>query len=163
MLSNAKGKGGNINLTARSLAVTEGFQIFAGDGYSSGLYSNTEPTAIGQGGEITVNAGTLRVLDGAVINALTANPGRGGSIAINAQTLETTNGGQIVTSTRSSGNAGNITLNVLDSITLAGSDLSYSDRALKNIQIGVDTFTNQGAASADFSRYVEKLTIDLTP
>ncbi|MEH1952281.1 two-partner secretion domain-containing protein [Nostoc sp.] len=167
-----QGIGGNVIINADSLSLNKGAVIvtstrgrgdagdilinraenvtiagFAGDGYSSGLYSNTEPSAIGGGGEITVNAGTLRVLDGAVINALTANPGRGGSIVINAQTLETTNGGQIVTSTRSSGDAGNITLNVSDSINLTGSDLSYSDRALKNIQIGVDTFTNQGAAS----------------
>ncbi|MEH2106912.1 two-partner secretion domain-containing protein [Nostoc sp.] len=167
-----QGIGGNVIINADSLSLNKGAVIvtstrgrgdagdilinradnvtiagFAGDGYSSGLYSNTEPSAIGGGGEITVNAGTLRVLDGAVINALTANAGRGGSIVINAQTLETTNGGQIVSSTRSSGDAGNITLNVSDSINLAGSDLSYSDRALKNIQIGVDTFTNQGAAS----------------
>ncbi|MEH2155239.1 two-partner secretion domain-containing protein [Nostoc sp.] len=167
-----QGIGGNVIVNADSLSLSKGAVIvtstrgrgdagdilinradnvtitgFAGDGYSSGFYSNTEPSAIGGGGEITVNAGTLRVLDGAVVNALTANAGRGGSIVINAQTLETTNGGQIVTSTRSSGNAGNITLNVSDSINLAGSDLSYSDRALKNIQIGVDTFTNQGAAS----------------
>ncbi|MEH2147069.1 two-partner secretion domain-containing protein [Nostoc sp.] len=167
-----QGIGGNVIVNADSLSLSKGAVIvtstrgrgdagdilinrannvtiagFAGDGYSSGFYSNTEPSAIGGGGEITVNAGTLRVLDGAVINALTANPGRGGSIVINAQTLETTNGGQIVTSTRSSGDAGNITLNVSDSINLTGSDLSYGDRALKNIQIGVDTFTNQGAAS----------------
>ncbi|MEH1945129.1 MAG: filamentous hemagglutinin N-terminal domain-containing protein [Nostoc sp.] len=167
-----QGIGGNVIINADSLSLNKGAVIvtstrgrgdagdilinradtvtiagFAGDGYSSGFYSNTEPSAIGEGGEITVNAATLRVLDGAVINALTANAGRGGSIVINAQTLETTNGGQILTTTRSSGNAGNITLNVLASITLAGSDLSYSDRALKNIQIGVDTFTNQGAAS----------------
>lgn len=167
-----QGIGGNVIINADSLSLTNGAVIvtgtrgrgdagdilinrantvtiagFAGDGYSSGLYSNTEPSGIGRGGEITVNAATLRVLDGGVINALTANAESGGSIVINAHTLEAANGGQIVTSTRSSGNAGNITLNVLDSINLAGSDLSYSDRALKNIQIGVDTFTNQGAAS----------------
>ncbi|WP_189523389.1 filamentous hemagglutinin N-terminal domain-containing protein [Nostoc sp. PA-18-2419] len=167
-----EGIGGNIVVNANTLSLSKGAVIVtstrgrgdagdilinrantvtvagvAGDGYSSGLYSNTEPIGIGQGGEITVNAATLRVVDGGVINALTANAGSGGNIVINAQTLEAANGGQIVTSTRSSGNAGNIKLNVLDSINLAGSDLSYSDRTLKNIQIGLDTFTNQGAAS----------------
>ncbi len=167
-----QGIGGNVIINADSLSLTNGAAIvtstrgrgdagdilingadtvtiagFAGDGYSSGLYSNTEPSGIGRGGEITVNAATLRVLDGGVINALTTNAGSGGNIVIKAHTLEATNGGQILTSTRSSGNAGNITLNVSDSINLTGSDLSYSDRALKNIQIGVDTFTNQGAAS----------------
>lgn len=166
------GIGGNIVVNANTLSLSNGAVIVtstrgrgdagdilinransvtvagvAGDGYSSGLYSNTEPIGIGQGGEITVNAATLRVVDGGVINALTANAGRGGSIVINAQTLEATNGGQIVTSTRSSGNAGNIKLNVSDSINLAGSDLSYGDRVLAVNQIGLDTFTNQGAAS----------------
>ncbi|WP_375491388.1 filamentous hemagglutinin N-terminal domain-containing protein [uncultured Nostoc sp.] len=167
-----QGIGGNVVINADSLSLNNGAVIVtgtrgrgdagdilinrantvtvagvAGDGYSSGLYSNTEPNSIGQGGKITVNAATLRVLDGGVINALTANAGSGGSIVINAQTLETTNGGQILTSTRSSGDAGNITLNISDSINLTGSDLSYGDRVLKNMQIGVDTFTNQGAAS----------------
>ncbi|MBH8571759.1 filamentous hemagglutinin N-terminal domain-containing protein [Nostocaceae cyanobacterium CENA369] len=139
-----RGDAGDILINRANTVTVAGV---AGDGYSSGLYSNTEPIGIGQGGEITVNTATLRVVDGGVINALTANAGRGGSIVINAQTLEATNGGQIVTSTRSSGNAGNIKLNVSDSINLVGSDLSYGDRALKNIQIGLDTFTNQGAAS----------------
>ncbi|MDZ7961362.1 MAG: S-layer family protein [Aulosira sp. DedQUE10] len=167
-----QGIGGNVIVNADSLSLTNGAVIVtgtrgrgdagdilinradtvtiagvAGDGYSSGFYSNTEPSGIGRGGKITVNTAILRVLDGGVINALTANAGSGGNIVINAHTLETSNGGQIVTSTRSSGDAGNITLKVSDSINLAGSDLSYRDRALKNIQIGVDTFTNQGAAS----------------
>lgn len=167
-----EGNGGNVIVNANSLSLTNGAVVvtstrgtgdagdilvngadsvtiagFAGDGYSSGLYSNTEPLGIGKGGEITVNTAHLRVQDGGVINALTANAGNGGSIVINAQTLAATNGGQIVTATRSSGNAGNITLNIADSINLTGSDASYSDRVLGITTIGLDTLTNQGAAS----------------
>ncbi|AFY31826.1 S-layer family protein [Calothrix sp. PCC 7507] len=139
-----RGDAGDILINRANTVTVAGV---AGDGYSSGLYSNTEPNSIGRGGKITVNTATLRVLDGGVINALTANAGSGGNILINAQTLETTNGGQIITSTRNSGNAGNITLNISDSINLTGSDLSYGDRILAITKIGVDTFTNQGAAS----------------
>ncbi|BAY64596.1 filamentous hemagglutinin outer membrane protein [Calothrix brevissima NIES-22] len=167
-----EGHGGNVIVNANSLSLTNGAVVvtstrgvgdagdilvngadtvtiagYAGDGYSSGLYSNTEPLGIGKGGEITVNTAHLQVENGAVINALTANAGSGGSIVINAQTLTASNGGQILTATRSNGNAGNIQLNVADSIILTGSDASYSDRVLGISTIGLDTLTNQGAAS----------------
>jgi filamentous hemagglutinin family protein len=119
----------------------------AGNGYASGLYSNTEPRGIGKGGRITVNTRNLRLADGAVINALTANAGDGGSIFINSGNLEITEGSQILTSTRGAGNAGDINLNIQDRVTLTGKDIRFSDRASAIAQIGWDTFTNQGAFS----------------
>lgn len=166
-----EGQGGNVNISSNSLSFTNGAAIvtstrgrgdagnilisadsatlsgYGFNGYSTGFYSNTEPTGIGKGGEITVNTNNLLLQNGAVINALTANANDGGNITIKTQTFATTNGGQVVTSTRDRGNAGNIILNVSDSIILSGTDKIYDVRATKITQLGVDIITNQGAAS----------------
>jgi filamentous hemagglutinin family protein len=170
----AVGQGGDINLTAGSLSLTNGATLFTGtfgsgkagnilvnnanvvtlsgvssDGFSSGFYSSTEPSAMGQGGKITVNTPVLRVQDGAVINAQTQNASDGGSVTINANTFEATNGGQVLTSTRNGGgNAGNITLNILDNVTLSGSDPAYTERFAR---FGRDVVANVSPASGLFA------------
>jgi len=149
---NGVGQGGNVNITAGSLSVTDGAALVTStlgqgdagniwvdadlvtlseigqDGFSSGLFTTTEPQSEGQGGEIIVNTRTLLVKAGAVINAQTRNARDGGSITINANTFEATNGGQVLTTTRSSGNAGTISFNILESLTLSGSDPNFVER-----------------------------------
>lgn len=164
-----EGQGGTVNVTARSLFVTNGADIntqtrgqgIAGnilvnaadfvtlsgvgsDGYSSGLSSTTELGAKGRGGEITVNTATLRVQNGAVVNARTLNTNEGGNVTINANTIEAANGGQVIATTRSDGRAGNITINAADSIILSGSDATFADRLA---QFGQDIVVNEGSAS----------------
>jgi filamentous hemagglutinin family protein len=149
---NGVGQGGNINITARLLSVTDGAALVTStlgqgdagniwvdadlvtlseigqDGFSSGLFTTTEPQSEGQGGEIIVNTRILLVKAGAVINAQTRNARDGGSITINANTFEATNGGQVLTTTRSSGNAGKISFNILESVTLSDSDPNFVER-----------------------------------
>ncbi|MGJ3249124.1 MAG: filamentous hemagglutinin N-terminal domain-containing protein [Elainellaceae cyanobacterium] len=96
--------------------------------FSSGLFSGTEPTAEGRGGEILVNTGTLRVTNGAVLSARTRNASEGGTIRVNATTLDVVNGGQILTTAFRSGNAGDITLNISDRAVFAGQDPTFSER-----------------------------------
>jgi large exoprotein involved in heme utilization and adhesion len=117
-------------------------------GFSSGLISATEEGAIGQGGDIFLTTGALRLSDGAVLNARTRNNFRGGDITVNANTLELNQGGQLLVSAFGSGNAGNISVNAASGVTLSGSDLTYSDRLA---QFGQDRVDNVSPSSGLFA------------
>ncbi|MEA5573020.1 S-layer family protein [Calothrix sp. UHCC 0171] len=139
-----QGDGGDILINAVDTVTLAGYGVH---GYSSGLYSNTEPASTGKGGVITVNTGNLKIQDGAVINVITENAYNGGTVNVNAANLEIATGGQIVTATRNQGNAGDIKLNLSNQVTLSGSDPIFNQRALGILKLGVDIITNQGAAS----------------
>ncbi len=172
--SGAVGNGGDISIETRLLSLTEGSQVFAGtfgegtsgniqvnasdsvnlagvalDGFSGGLFTSTEEGAGGQGGDIKVFTGSLRVSDGAVLSAITGSAFKGGSINVDANIVEATNGGQLLTTAFSSGDAGNITVNASHSITLDGSDRTFADRLA---QFGLDVVDNDGPASGLFAR-----------
>ncbi|WP_235082869.1 filamentous hemagglutinin N-terminal domain-containing protein [Chlorogloeopsis fritschii PCC 9212] len=157
-----EGLGGNINITAKTLSLTNGAEVLsqtrgngkAGNiqvnvtdsvvlrgvapfpkkedgspgGFSSGFFTSTEAGANGEGGNITVTTGNLRISDGAVLSARSRSSFNGGNITVNANTLDVSGGGQILTTTFKSGNAGNITVNVRDRITISGSDPTFSER-----------------------------------
>lgn len=97
-------------------------------GFSSGLITNTNEGASGQGGNITVTVADLHILNGAVFSARSQSEFKAGSITINANTLEVTGGGQILSTAFSNGDAGNITVNVTDRTTISGSDPIFFDR-----------------------------------
>ena len=169
----AIGNGGDILLEAKSLWLTNGAQLFAATfgagnsgniainvsdtvslsgvgsttGFSSGLLTNTEEGAGGQGGDIRVNTSTLRVSDGAVLSAVSRSSFKGGNINVDANTLEVTNGGQLLTTAFSSGDAGNITVNATDSVNLAGIDSTFAARVAQFNQVDTD-----GSASGLFAR-----------
>ncbi|MEH2424200.1 MAG: S-layer family protein [Nostoc sp.] len=166
------GQGGNINIITRSLSVTNGAQLEAStfgqgnagnirinakdavtvsgtsqeSGDSSGLFTFTDFTSTGIGGDITVNTNMFRVSDGALLDANTANNQKGGDITVNANVFEALNGGQLTTATSSNGGAGKITVNADDKITISGIDPSYSDRITKFS----DNVLNIGANSGLF-------------
>ena len=143
--TNSVGKGGNINLKANSLSLTNGgvisasvfgtgdtgnIDITAREGVSlsngSTIFGRAEETGRGNGGDITIKAGSLSLTNNARINAGTLGKGNsgnillriddaialsssyilssvgigaegnGGTIDITARTLSLTNGGQIV-------------------------------------------------------------------
>ena len=168
----AVGEGGNIRVTANSLAVTNGAVVIANTfgvgnggsiqvnvnsvnlagvdagGQSSGIFTPTEPSAIGNAGEITVNANMLRLADGAVVSSRTLNASSGGNIAINAGTLEAVDGGQVLTTASSGGSAGNIQLNVSESIRLSGSDRTFGDRLAR---FGQNLVSNSSGASGIYA------------
>ena len=159
-----KGRGGNINIKAGFLLLTDGAQLNAGTsgnapagniiinadsvtisgvnsfGSSSGLFTSTEGVSTfygssGKGGDIKINAGTLRVLDGAVISAKTTSDNNGGNIVINTTNLEINNGGQFLSNANSAGQAGDITINATGDVVISGSDPTYAERSTRTYEI----------------------------
>jgi filamentous hemagglutinin family protein len=105
----AVGKGGNIEINTRNLAVTNGAQLQAStrgqgdagsikitatdgdilfdgrkDGFSSAALSTVEQGAVGKGGGIEINTRNLTVTNGAQLNVNTRGQGDAGSIKITA-------------------------------------------------------------------------------
>ena len=172
------GKGGNVNITARSLSATNGAQlgtgtagkgdaghvnINVGDTVSldntSGFLSLVASGATGKGGTINLTTGTLSVTKGGFLNAFTFGNGDAGNIIINARdtvsfdgeddsgigsrsastvgatgvgksgsvnittgSLFVTNGAQLTASTRGQGDAGSVTINARDRVFFDGAN-----------------------------------------
>jgi filamentous hemagglutinin family protein len=144
-ITRGQGNAGNILVNARDEVELSGVAPFPvlkdgnPGGSSSGLLTNTEKGAIGQGGEISVTTGTLRILNGAVLSVRSRSAKRGGNITVNANVLEATGGGQFLTTAYNSGDAGNITVKVKDRITISGSDPTFNER-FKQV---ADAFSNR--------------------
>ncbi|MFS0513313.1 beta strand repeat-containing protein [Nostoc sp. UIC 10607] len=151
------GQGGNININATSLSLTDGSQLItptygqgnAGNirvnakdavtvsgtsqenGVSTALFTFTNSTSTGEGGNITVNTNIFRVSDGALLDARTRNNQKSGDVTVNANVFEALNGGQLTTTTSSNGRAGKITVNADDKLIISGIDSNYNDRSTK--------------------------------
>jgi filamentous hemagglutinin family protein len=157
-LTRGEGNAGNIQINALNFVNISGFaylQVSGSDksvilgGFSSGLISATEGEASGSGGNIELTTNTLRLSDGAVLNARTRNTTSGGNITVKTNTVDLTGGGQILTSAFNSGSAGNITVNATDSVNISGSDPTYADR---EEQFGEATVDNDSSNSGLFAR-----------
>ncbi|WP_375511270.1 filamentous hemagglutinin N-terminal domain-containing protein, partial [uncultured Nostoc sp.] len=114
VLIDAKGKGGDVQISAGSLSVSGGAQLYAGtygqgnagsvtinvrdtasfDGESeksrslhSGAFSKVESSGIGQGGNVNLQAKSLRLTNGAVLEASTLGEGNAGAVNIHARDI----------------------------------------------------------------------------
>ncbi|MBL1177773.1 filamentous hemagglutinin N-terminal domain-containing protein [Pantanalinema sp. GBBB05] len=143
----AIGNGGDIQISARTLSVTNGAAIGTavlsgsqGDAGkvsittteqmtisdqskmvgASGIFTQVDTGGVGNANDIEINTKLLTITKGAELRASTAGQGTAGNITINSRSLEISSGGQILTTTSSDSNAGNIVIRSLDSITLAG-------------------------------------------
>ncbi|MGJ3249130.1 MAG: filamentous hemagglutinin N-terminal domain-containing protein [Elainellaceae cyanobacterium] len=124
-LPGGRGRGGDIHIAIEDTIDIAGV---SSRGFSSGVFTNTEAGAQGRGGNIGVDTANLRLADGGVISARTANPSRGGDITITAETLNLRGGAQILTTTTNQGNAGTITLDVANEIDISGQDDTFAER-----------------------------------
>jgi large exoprotein involved in heme utilization and adhesion len=125
------GNGGNLSVDAQNVQLI-GFYAETPSVYTpSGLFANADIGAIGNGGNITIEAHKLLVQDAALIFAGTrtdlTSPSNGGSVTINVQQLRLQNGGQIGTGTRSAGRGGNLQVNA-DTVQLVGFRLVGTDK-----------------------------------
>lgn len=152
----AIGQGGNISITAESLTLTNGAQLSASTssqgnagnvtittrdsvsldgeddlGFPSGIFSRVNPSAIGQGGNISLSAESVNITNGAVLTANTRGQGDAGSIAIAARDRVSVNGVSqdgfptTILSTVQPGAVGNG-----NSINITAGSLLVSDRAV---------------------------------
>jgi filamentous hemagglutinin family protein len=148
--ANQDGTAGNINIVAQSLT-TDGTDT-ASDNFT-GITVQSNGTAGGGAGQLTLNVGNLRVLNGANVSAVTFGTGTGGGIRINANNItmfgtnvagDSTSIG--VSSEGTSGNAGELQINA-DSIELySGAD--------------IEAVTNGQANGGDVSIRTKTLSID---
>ncbi|MEH1997162.1 MAG: hypothetical protein V7L08_35565 [Nostoc sp.] len=107
------GKGGNINITAGSLSLTNGAQLetsTSGQGNAGSVFVQTKDSVSLAG------SGT-----GILSNVFPEAVGRGGEIDITTGSLFLNNGAALISSTSGQGNAGNVFVQTKDSVSLAGS------------------------------------------
>ncbi|MEH2172101.1 S-layer family protein [Nostoc sp.] len=128
------GDAGNVNVKVTGEVDIAGVKNvdIAGvkNSFSSGIFSYVERGTVGNGGNILIDTGLLKLRDGALLDARTYNDSKGGDISVNANVFEATGGGQLTT-TSSNGRAGKITVNATDRVIIRGSDLNYNDRITK--------------------------------
>ncbi|MBW4498090.1 MAG: filamentous hemagglutinin N-terminal domain-containing protein [Scytonema hyalinum WJT4-NPBG1] len=137
--SDGGGKGGNIQISADSLSLTNGAELGA---YSFG----------GDAGNVIIDARGNVSFDGnfsgASSTAYSDAEGKGGNIQISADSLSLTNGANLDTNTYGKGNAGNVILDIRGNVSFDGnfsgasSRVTYSGEAKGgNIQISADSLS----------------------
>ncbi|WP_414567352.1 filamentous hemagglutinin N-terminal domain-containing protein [Nostoc sp. CCY 9925] len=135
----SSGQAGDILIKGRSLSLTNNIiqTITVGQGNAGNIsldiqdnvsFANSfivgvvADSATGQGGNVTIESGSLSLTDGSEVNVSTAGKGDGGKIFINTDLLELTNNSFIGSNTLGEGNAGNITIQARDKISISGND-----------------------------------------
>ncbi|MGI8499814.1 MAG: filamentous hemagglutinin N-terminal domain-containing protein [Hassallia sp.] len=148
--SGGVGNGGNINITAPSLTLTDGSQLQAGlrtdaqnnlpggrgnggninidvsgvvNLLASGIFADVENGAQGNGGNINIKSGSLSLGEGTVINARTAGKGNAGNIFVQARDAVSLKNASIFSAVNPGavGNGGNITIHARNTVTFDNS------------------------------------------
>jgi filamentous hemagglutinin family protein len=113
--ADSQGNAGNISVQAQDiLAIGESRPNQA---FPSGIISRTEATATGRGGNVTIDAQTIQILDGAEFRASSRGAGQAGNFTVRARSLTADSQGSTVSLTgiststrRGTGNGGDILL-----------------------------------------------------
>ena len=128
-LTSGQGNAGNIRINAKDAVTVSGTSQESGD--SSALFTSTNSTSTGIGGDITVNTNIFRISNGALLDARTRNDRKGGNITVNTNIFDAFNGGQLTATTSSNGGAGKITVNADDKVIINGINPSYNNLITK--------------------------------
>ncbi len=191
-----KGNAGNIRISTGSLSLTNGAGISANiygqgntgdilidarDRLSLGkdvlIINGVQDSAIGTGGNIRINTGSLSLSDDAIMRTYTFGQGNagdviinardqvsldndsdisslgkrsnGGNIRINTGSLSATGGGELYTTTSGSGKAGDIFIDARDFVSFEGGSSSVYSRAVSRVASGA---TGQGGNIAIATR-----------
>jgi filamentous hemagglutinin family protein len=113
------GNGGDITINATNAISIGGFGT---SGNQSGVYNETLSSAIGNAGNININArevylsGGLAPFQFGTISSSTYGQGNAGNVTINTETLSIRGGASVGTSTSGSGAGGNVTVNASESV-----------------------------------------------
>ena len=85
-----------------------------------GVIELNADTAGGNGGDLTVTAGLVQLHNDGAVRVNTFGSGNAGNVTMNVDGLEITSGGSIATQSLGAGNAGNITVTATDRVTVTG-------------------------------------------
>ncbi|OYD97746.1 hypothetical protein CDG76_02560 [Nostoc sp. 'Peltigera membranacea cyanobiont' 210A] len=121
------GKGGNIDINAATLSLTDGAQLLT----ATRGASPTQPAGQGNAGNVNVLvtgavdiAGEKNDFPSAIFtNVGTGARGNGGNVNISSGSFFLTDGAQLSASTYGQGNAGNVTVGAKDAVSLANGDI----------------------------------------
>ncbi|MBE9106513.1 filamentous hemagglutinin N-terminal domain-containing protein [Nostoc cf. edaphicum LEGE 07299] len=130
VLAGGVGKGGNININATTLSLTDGAQLLT----STRSASATQPGGRGDAGNVNVKvtgavdiAGVKNDFESGIGSFVqTGTIGNGGNIFIDSGDFSLSDGAQLSASTSGVGNAGNITVNAKNAVDLAGNAAIFS-------------------------------------
>ncbi len=117
------GKGGDINISAGSLSLTDGAQLHT----SVFQASNNQPAGRGNAGNVNIDVTGNVMIAGVngrsseIFSTVgTGAMGNGGNITISSGSLSLSDGGRLNASIGGQGNAGNINVDVTGNVTIAG-------------------------------------------
>jgi filamentous hemagglutinin family protein len=125
------GKGGNIDINAATLSLTDGANLLT----QTGSASNTQPAGRGDAGNVNLNVtGAIDIVGrrgtsspgGIFSRAQTGTVGNGGNITIDSGSFSLGDGAQLTAATRGQGNAGNVTVRAKDAVELVGEQTNIS-------------------------------------
>ena len=143
------GKVGNIFIEAREVSLTNNAQLQAGvftggqgeaagivsvkaldsisfRGTNSGIFSDVESQAVGDGSEIQLSAPSVSLTDGAILKASNAGRGNGGSVSINATDTVSFDGSSALSKLEDTGvgNGGSIDITARSLFLTDGAELN---------------------------------------
>jgi filamentous hemagglutinin family protein len=151
------GKGGNIDINAATLSLTDGAQLLT---ITRGA-SDTLPAGQGDAGNVNIDViGAVTITgrtgifpSGIRTNVEQGTTRNGGNITINSNSFSLTGGAAVVASTDGKGNAGNVTVNARESVLLRDPDNAIFSTVLENgegkggnIEINTKSFSLLNAA-----------------
>jgi len=120
---NIIGDGGDIEITAGSLSASNGSRLIntmSGTGNAGNIIINVEGAVVFDNSPGLTEAGEIPV--GAFSNLQREGTGRSGNITINAGSLSVINGSQLNANTSGMGNAGNINITAQEKVAFEGSE-----------------------------------------
>jgi filamentous hemagglutinin family protein len=166
------GNGGNI-----TIQVADAIQLSNGSLLATGLATpDNLPTALGDGGELRIQARTLALTDSSGITSQNSGEGNAGNQWITVDTLRLNNS-SIISSSTQSGQAGTIQIEARDAVILEGRQaniqailsgrgrggqilINTSDLALINA-LGISAVTDGNGAAGDITLNVrDRLLVD---
>ena len=180
VFSEATGDGGSVEITTKSLNVSNAANISSntlGEGNAGSIIINVNDIVIldgsqvsastfgeGDAGSVIINASDSITLDGedsqgfnsGVFSSVESEGrGNGGNVEINTGFLDVTNGALISASTLGEGDAGSVIINASDAITLDGEDN-------QGFNSGVLSSVNSGAIGDGGSVEINTSSLDVT-
>ncbi|MEH2210699.1 beta strand repeat-containing protein [Nostoc sp.] len=132
------GNGGEINITAGSLSLTDSSEIQSrvegNDDRQPGGRGNAGNVNINVQGNISFRNSRPGESNGIYSDVDKGAIGNGGNVTINTNSLEINDGSEIQGSTRGKGNSGNIIINARNNISLDGRNRDFFSRIINNVQ-----------------------------